>query len=36
MRNIILGFILTLPFQVKAFNDSYTEWEQDIISLGRN
>lgn len=37
MKNIfiglILGFLLTLPLQVKAFNDSYTEWEQDVIYL---
>jgi len=37
MKNIIigliLGFVLTLPFQVKAYNDSYTEWEQEVIDL---
>ncbi len=37
MKNIIigliLGFMLTLPFQVKAYNDIYTEWEQEVIDL---
>ncbi len=37
MKNIIigliLGFVLTLPFQVKAYNDAYTEWEQEVIEL---
>ncbi len=37
MKNIIigliLGFVLTLPFQVKAYNDTYTEWEQEVIDL---
>ncbi len=34
MKNIIiglvLGFVLTLPFQVKAYNDAYTEWQQEV------
>lgn len=29
----ILGFVLTLPFQVKAYNDAYTEWEEEVINL---
>ncbi len=37
MKNIIigliLGFMLTLPFQVKAYNDAYTEWEEEVIDL---
>ncbi len=37
MKNIIigliLGFILTLPFQVKAYNDAYTEWQQEVVDL---
>jgi len=32
---LILGFILTLPFQVKAYNDAYTEWEEEVINLLR-
>lgn len=30
---LILGFVLTSPFQVKAYNDAYTEWQQDVIDL---
>ncbi len=30
---IILGFVLTLPFQVKAYNNAYTEWEQEVVDL---
>ncbi len=30
---IILGFVLTLPFQVKAYIVNYTEWEQEVIDL---
>ena len=37
MKNIIigliLGFVLTLPFQVKAYNNTYTEWEQEVVDL---
>ncbi len=37
MKNIIigliLGFVLTLPFQVKAYNNAYTEWEQEVVDL---
>ena len=37
MKNIIigliLGFILTSSFQVKAYNDSYTEWQQEVVDL---
>lgn len=36
MKNIIigliLGFVLTLPLTVKAYNH-YTEWEQEVIDL---
>ncbi len=24
---------MTLPFQVKAYNDAYTDWEQEVIDL---
>lgn len=37
MRNIIigliLGFVLTLPFQAKAYMVTYTKWEQEVIDL---
>ena len=29
----IFGIILTLSFEVKAYNNSYTEWQQEVIDL---
>ena len=37
MKNIIIGLIfgvvLTSSFDVKAYNDTYTEWQQEVVDL---
>ena len=29
----ILGFMLALPFQVKAYSLDYSDWQQEVIDL---